>query len=150
MTLYDAENDTVIGKAEISGSSVDIPITCSPASIGDSITLTVVSHNYIPSIEKIAVSEETDISAIGNFKNMLGIVLKGNNLVVKLPTNSNATFSIFDLKGRSLYKWNNSNNGNSKEEITINLLETNISNGLYLIKGNIGNHTIEKRFNFVK
>ncbi len=107
-TLYSKGNKKIVGRSEINGTSVNIPVNSS-LSLNDTLILTIRSHNYKPIIVDIPVSnDQVDIGNNNQF-NENPFSLFCNNKKLKLFSNKELTVNIYSVNGQKILSkfWKN-------------------------------------------
>ncbi len=100
-TLYNTATDSVVGKAEVTSSSVQIPIS-GRISQGDNLTLTITGDNvrpYIATVQTGATSSKVLAQREAAFSLKM---LASKSLMLSVPSAGNYKLSVTSLDGRTL------------------------------------------------
>ncbi len=105
-TLYNKRTKMLIGKTSISGSTISIPVTAK-SSYGDTVILTITSHDYIPIIEDLPV-----IIGQTNKGLLTNVSYKPTNISINgkafsINGNRNVSLKIYSANGQEIFfqKW---------------------------------------------
>ncbi len=142
VTLYNSSIDSIINRKEITGSTVSMNIDSELVNIGDTISLTITSHNKIPILKKLIVESPTSATTIQK-KLSPSIQIKNDLLVINNPLNQNMELKIINLKGQII--WHNFYDTSTKA-YKINLGNLDISKGAYVIQTIINKQHFSKKF----
>ncbi len=127
-TLFSKKTDKLFGRAKVAGAEVTIPVTGTLA-LGDTLILTIRSHNYLPVIRNIPVSN--DQTGIGDLVNMTkgAFSLFFNNRRYTLFSGNDVSISVFAVNGQKVlgHQW-------KKISGDIKLNSVNLSSGRYFVR----------------
>ncbi len=135
-TLYSKNTDVVVGKAKVSGTSVTIDLNATISS-GDTLILTVRSHDYRPHIVEIPVVEEVSINNQGSIANNSFYFYLNGKKFSAINGNTNINLFIYSVNGRKVYNrsWN-------KVTKDISLETPKLSSGVYFVKVTNGREVV--------
>lgn len=144
-TLYNQNSNKIIGKSSFQNGSTLISLN-NNGNVGDTIILTITSHNFKPFIKKLTISTNTSVGKeIPKANNSL--LIKGKSIIIQKEFSQKAVISIFNIKGK-LIKRQTVNPG--KSNYIINLQKEFLANGTYFISLRVNNRTINQTLNLIK
>lgn len=141
ITLYNSRNDKIVGRSEIKGSSVKCELKKNDIQVGDSLLVTITSHNFFPYQKKVYVTDQTDIVNVNTVNNHFTVTLNGHSF--KYETGRQLQMNIYSVNGKLLYsnKWDK-----IQKNLSVNL--PHLSAGRYIVR--LKNSVNSKQFSFIQ
>lgn len=145
-TLVNVSSGKLLGKTNISGSSIEIPVS-GQFSGSDVLALTLTSDGYKPFIKELngEVGWQEQMSGVNNRKAILSVC--GSKVKFIMPRLSKAEIKVFDIRGRIVYEKKLSD---FYGVFSVDFEDEKISSGSYVISLKVGAEKQFKKINIMK
>jgi hypothetical protein len=102
VTLFDNGKKEVVGKGNITGASLPVPVI-KQVSVSGTVTLTITSPNYRPYNASLTIGPTGIVSGIEPVLPLFSCVVKNKTLQVRTAEVSDVVISLYSLKGSCIY-----------------------------------------------